>query len=229
MLVEMDEDLIRAALDHMSMANSSTITIQIVNGRCVAIDTEASTKKPLKALPAPSASPAPQAPKSAISLESLTESVILDSINDGFKTAFDISERLDIARKDSPRRGKISRLLGKLRTDGKIVLVGGGQGQQIYAIADKPQQMPLTKNQRPVPRGSVTEPVLYNLLSKNGPLLSKDISDKLGIPRNDASVRSKVSAVLGDLVRALKIEKILDPIVGAPPRYRIKEAAKEAA
>jgi hypothetical protein len=156
----------------------------------------------------------------------VTNDVVLDVIqNHGPITTKKIGDALEIAGNDAQARQKIRRVLNDL-TKNRIVRRTGSNRYPSFVAAERKAgtKMPLRTNRtRQVTRNHITEEVVIEQLAA-GHITSKAIGDALNIPRPDSIVRSKITEVVGKLIK----QNRLKVIEGHPQGGRVYGLVDEA-
>jgi len=137
-------------------------------------------------------------------ISSITTSVVLEVIREhGPINAKAISDKLGIARGDIPLRQRMRRVLESLVAT-RVVRRSGSRRFPDYA---------LTRGSRPktaessMQRRDITDEMVLEQL-RTGPLTSRDIGDNLGLDRKNNSVRSKITEIIGRLIREDRVRHV---------------------
>ena len=205
--VEIPARFIRQAYEHIEHSHSPYVALLFANERiaeavCVGVSTRRSLPPPVKALPAPA--------PTTHTMQTLTEDVVLDVIRQaGLIDTQRIGDALGIAGNNIPLRQRIRRVLRKL-TESKTIRKSGDKHFPKYSltgVAPEPveRKMPLRTN-RTITRKHITEEGVLRML-QSGAMTSRDIGDKLGIPRSDSLVRSKITEIVGKLAKKNQISR----------------------
>lgn len=200
-LIEVSAARIQEAVDYITMTKATHVTFMVWNGICGGIDTASPPVASPPVASPPVASPSRPATKRAkptrAEFADITQDRIMTIVTThGPIRAVDIGDQLGLVRNDLPMRGRVSYVLGQLRRQGKLVSQSGSYTIKKPAIR-RAQPASASAASESITRSAITEARVIEVLDQHGgTLTSQAISDAIGIPSKDLSVRGKVSQVL---------------------------------
>ena len=131
--------------------------------------------------------------------------------------SYAISEALGIAPNDKSARSRVSYFLSTLKKSRTLIHANGTYSTRSKTPRSKTPapKTPAPKTAAPktlspdrITREQVTEEVVLDIIKRMGQANSSQISETLGIPTHDGSLRNKVSVILGFLRDANQIVPI---------------------
>lgn len=154
--------------------------------------------------PTVSAKPVPMPPTSNWTLDTLSDTVVLDIItSQGPVSTRTIGDSLGIAGGDVSLRNKIRRVLASLIKSKQIRMLGDRRYPKFQSSKMKVRP----EGPRTMKRGDITLEMVVAQLS-NGPLTSRIVGDNLGIPRHDNTVRSKITEHMRQLQKTGRVRQV---------------------
>ncbi len=186
MLVQMDAGLLREATDYMALSRTSNVTFQVVNGICVGIDTSQKLPKLLTSdvhnlHVIPFLEDAP-----------LDDDTILDFIRKR-NNATTVKDFIESFKNNTTGFKKfITGRLISLRRSGKVIAQKNHHGHYVINSYGG-------RAERKRVLHAITADGILKFLAE-GPLTSRDISDRYGIGRKDVSMRQKVTVCIRGLM-----------------------------
>lgn len=199
-LVYVEAEFIEQAVAHMKMTKATSVPLLVMNNVCVGIDTAPGhlmlTHEPVVKVAVPKAAPSESTDPG---LSSVNEEVVLQAVKAlGSATTRQVGDHLEIDGANVPLRGKVGRMIAKLRLSGAI---RGAPGKKDHVIIAKKGTQ---KARKATP--TLTPEIVLGVLNGSDPLPSIEISDKLGLSREDGKARVKVGKILAELLTRKSIE-----------------------
>ena len=208
--LEIPARFIASAKDHLETGGERTVTLLIETGEMVCIGV--STRQ-VTAAAAPRAKPSSEPippPNRTWTRRDITEEALLEVVRlHGPIDVRTLGNTMGIDSKDASLRSKIAQLLYKMADD-KQLRVSGHKRYRSFSIPGstepKMELRPQRKagpavQRRTIFRTDITpERVAEQLRNAGSPITSRTIGDMLGIPREDNSVRAKITEVVRLLI-----------------------------
>jgi len=200
--VDIPARFIAQAHEHLRHTRDRYVTFlfigeQLADAVCIGI---ATARRPMLLVDHQEAAPIESPSREAWTIDSLTEEVILGVIETTYPiNTRNIGNTLGIAGNDVSLRQRIRRVLTAL-AEKKLIRRTGGAIPSFMPI--RPSRMKLRPTpSRTVHRNDITDDMVLTIIREEGPINSRTIGDRFGIPRPDSLVRSKITEVINRLQR----------------------------